>query len=67
MVFMSLTFGLLSGGRVRLNDPEYARRLFGGAVDEHEKCNDETLLGRLNWIMETIADAWGKNKARSSN
>jgi hypothetical protein len=33
---------------------------------EHEKCNDETLLGRLNWIRGTIADAWGKDKARSS-
>ena len=59
--------GFTTAIRFGLNDPEYARKLFGGAVDEHEKCNDETLLGRLIWIRGTIADAWGKNKARSSN
>ena len=59
--------GFTTAIRFGLNDPEYARKLFGGATDEHEKCDDETLLARLNWIRVTIADAWGKNKARSTN
>ena len=59
--------GFTTAIRFGLNDPEYARKLFGGATDEHERCADETWLGRLHWIRGTIADAWGKNKARSSN
>ena len=41
--------------------------VFEGAVDEREMCDDETLFNRLNWIRGTIAEAWSKNNARSSN
>ena len=53
--------------RLGLNDPEYARALFEGAVDERKNCDDEVLVDRINWIKAFIADVWSKNKARSSN
>ena len=59
--------GFTTAIRFGLNDPEYARKLFFRGLNEHKKCDDETLLGHLHWIRGTIADAWGKNKARSSN
>jgi hypothetical protein len=53
--------------RLGLNNPELAQELFEGAVDEREDCDDENLIGRINWIRSYIADAWDKNKARHSN
>jgi len=53
--------------RLGLNDPEFAQALFDGAVDERENCDDENLVGRINWIKATIVDAWGRSQARSLN
>ena len=61
------TAGFITAIRLGLNEPEFAEELFGGAIDEREKCDDETLIGRLNWIRGTIARTWSKNQARSSN
>ena len=53
--------------RLGLNDPEFAKALFEGAVDERENCDDENLVGRINWMKDFIHDAWIKNEASSSN
>ena len=53
--------------RLGLNDPEFARALFQGALDEKEKCGDEELAERIKWIKATILDSFIKNHARSSN
>ena len=53
--------------RLGLNDPEFARALFQGALDEKEKCGDEELAERIKWIKATILDSFIKNQARSSN
>ena len=50
-----------------LTDPEFARALFQGALDEKEKCGDEELAERIKWIKATILDSFIKNQARSSN
>ena len=53
--------------RLGFNDPEFARALFQGALDEKEKCGDEELAERIKWIKATILDSFIKNQARSSN
>ena len=53
--------------RLGLTDPEFARALFQGALDEKEKCGDEELAERIKWIKATILDSFIKNHARSSN
>jgi len=53
--------------RLGLNDPEFARALFQGALDEKEKCGDKELVERIKRIKATILDSFNKNQARSSN
>jgi len=42
--------------RLGLNDLEFAQALFEGAIGERENCDDEKLVGRINWIKATIVD-----------
>ena len=59
--------GFVPAIRLGLNDPKLAQTLFEGAVDEREQCDDENLVGRINWIRSYIVDVWGKSEARHSN
>ena len=53
--------------RLGLIDPKFARAFFEGAIDEREKCDDEELDARIDFIHAFIQDACSKNLARSSN
>ncbi len=53
--------------RLGLNDPDFAEVLFEGAVDEREKCDDEELIARIDWIKAFVIDTHKKQETRSNN
>ena len=59
--------GLTPAIRLGLNDPELAEALFEGAVDEKEKCGDEELVARIEWMKEFIFNAHNQNETHSTN
>ncbi len=53
--------------RLGLNDREFAETLFEGAVDEKEKCDDEELIGRVDWIKWFVINSYVKQFTSSNN
>ena len=53
--------------RLGLNDPEFAEVLFEGAVDEKEKCDDEELIDRIDWIKWFVINSYVKQFTSSNN
>ena len=53
--------------RLGLNDPEFAEALFEGAVDEKEKCGDEELIDRIDWIKWFVINSYVKQFTSSNN
>ena len=53
--------------RLGLNDPEFAEVLFEGAVDEKEKCDDDELIDRIDWIKWFVINSYVKQFASSNN
>ena len=53
--------------RLGLYDPEFAEALFEGAVDEREKCDDEELIGRIDWIKGFVINTHEKQETCSNN
>ena len=53
--------------RLGLNDPEFAEVLFEGAVDEKEKCDDEELIDRIDWIKWFVINTHKKQETCSNN
>lgn len=53
--------------RLGLYDPEFAEALFEGAVDEKEKCDDEELIDRIDWIKWFVINSYVKQFTSSNN
>tara|TARA_B100000315_G_C14456121_1_gene531473 strand:+ start:904 stop:1059 length:156 start_codon:yes stop_codon:yes gene_type:complete len=45
-----------------LNDPEFAKELFEGGVDEKGQCGNEELVARATWMKEFIFNAHSQNE-----
>ena len=59
--------GLTPAIRLGFNDPEFAGALFEGAVDEKEKCGDEELVARIEWMKEFIFNAHSQEETYLTN
>ena len=59
--------GLTPAIRLGLNDPEFAKQLFEGGIDEREKCDDEELAGRIEWMKEYVFNSYSQDETRSTN
>jgi hypothetical protein len=59
--------GLTPAIRLGINDPEFAKQLFEGGIDEREKCNDEELAGRIEWMKEYVLNSYSQKETQSSN
>ena len=59
--------GLTPAIRLGLNDPEFAKELFEGGVDEKEQCGDEELVARIEWMKEYIFNAHNQEETHSTN
>ena len=59
--------GLTPAIRLGLNDPEFAKELFEGGVDEKENCPDDELIARIEWMKEYIFNSYSQKETQSSN
>ena len=59
--------GLTPAIRLGLNDPEFAKELFEGGVDEKERCGDEELVARIEWMKEYIFNSYNQEETHSTN
>ena len=59
--------GLAPAIRLGLNDPEFAKQLFEGGIDEREKCDDKELTGRIEWMKEYVFNSYSQKETQSSN
>ena len=59
--------GLTPAIRLGLNDPEFAKQLFEGGIDEREKCDDKELAGRIEWMKEYVFNSYSQDETRSTN
>lgn len=53
--------------RLGLSDPEFACELFEGAFDERKKCDDESLVERINRTKNFISNSNCQKETSSSN
>ena len=53
---------------VKYNEnPEFAKELFEGGVDEKEQCGDEELVARIEWMKEYIFNSYNQEETHSTN
>ena len=53
--------------RLGLNDSEFAEKLFEGALDERNKCNDKNIVKRLNWMKTFILNSKSQEETSKYN
>ena len=44
-----------------------AKTLFEGGIDEKENCDDEELVGRIEWMREYILNSYNQKESQSNN
>ena len=54
-------------GRLGLNDPEIAKQLFEGGIDEKQHYDDEELIASIEWMKEYVFNSYSQKETQSSN